>query len=48
MNTLMKKGGEARGYKDVFEDMVGKQGVVLVNSAADAPGIVRIGKLLKK
>ncbi|MEV5027487.1 NfeD family protein [Paenibacillus sp. LPE1-1-1.1] len=33
----------SRGYKDVVDDLVGKQGIVLEETGAGAPGIVKVG-----
>lgn len=33
----------SKGYKDVVDELVGKQGTVLEEIAADTPGIVKVG-----
>jgi membrane protein implicated in regulation of membrane protease activity len=33
----------SRGYKDVVDELVGKQGIVLERVAAETPGIVKVG-----
>jgi membrane protein implicated in regulation of membrane protease activity len=40
---LTKRIRSSRGFKDAVDELVGKQGIVLENVAADAPGIVKIG-----
>lgn len=40
---LTRRFRRSRGFKDAVDDMVGRQGIVLEDIAADKPGIVKVG-----
>lgn len=40
---IMRRFHSSHGYKDVVDELVGRQGLVLEDVAADAPGIVKVG-----
>lgn len=40
---LTRKFHTSREYKDVVDELVGKQGIVLEDVTAEAPGIVKVG-----
>ena len=42
-NPLTRKFRESRGYRDVIDELVGKQGVVLEAIVDNKPGIVKVG-----
>ncbi|MEF3311981.1 NfeD family protein [Paenibacillus sp. GYB004] len=40
---LTRRFRKSRGFKDAVDDLVGRQGIVVEDIAADKPGIVKIG-----
>ncbi|MDQ8733063.1 NfeD family protein [Paenibacillus sp. LHD-38] len=41
--SITRRIHSSRGYKDAVDDLVGKQGIVLEEAGAGAPGIVKVG-----